>query len=125
IAKLRQVLRREHAASSTLIIKSVTRLSVLEVDESQRGRPVRKMRIARASPAFVKHPHDLLAEQVGGKAGKEFDGSAKPAERDGGVEDGTARVWREGRLSGCRVARQHVDEGFATAQDHVGLRSSG
>jgi hypothetical protein len=67
-------------------------------------------------PAFRAAQH--VAEHVVGKAGEETGGNAEPPEGDGGVEDRTAGIGRIGRLAERRLARQHIDQSFTTAQDH-------
>ena len=52
------------------------------------------------------------------KGNKNLRRRAETAKCDGGVENGPAGKGHEAVASGCRPVRDHVDQGFATTQDH-------
>ena len=119
----RQVVLGEHAAGRTLVEERIACVAVDELDEGQRGRPVREPDMVQPDAAVRQRLPELFAEEVGRQAGEEADRDLEPPERDRRVEDGSPDIGCECRLARRRLARQEIDQGFTATQDHRFPRS--
>ena len=110
----------EHPARGAFVVEGVARLSVHEAHEGERGGAGGAGAEAGVDVRGGERRGEVVAEEVGREAAEVAGLRPEAAERDGGVEDGAARVGGEGVLALGRAPRQHVDERFARAEDHVG-----
>ncbi len=115
---MRQILFRQHAACSAFIIEGIGRVAVDQLDEGDGGWAVGEGAEAVIDIAGAQRLLQDLAHHVIGDTGEESGWDAETSERDGGVENRAACIRGESRLTFGRFTRQHVDQGFATTQDH-------
>src|SRR5690606_24637582 len=122
VREFRKVALFEHATGRVLVEEGVAGVAVVKVDEGKRGRPRRVAYERQVDAAVLKRAGERLAEKVGRKAGEEPGRDAQSAQCNGRVEDRAADIGRVGFLALDGPARQHVDQGFAAAEDHPVLQ---
>ena len=89
----------EHPARGAFVVEGVARLPVHEADEGERGGAGGAGAEAGVDVRGGQRRGEEVAEEVGREAAEVARARAEAAERDGGVEDGAARVGGEGVLA--------------------------
>ena len=113
------VLRCQHAACRVFVVKAVGCVAVHQTHEGKRrgavgGNDQRSIDMA-GSQCFGQ----LLAEHVARQPGQKPGANTQPAKGNGGVEHGPAGMRHEPLLPARRRGGDHVNQGFATTQDHL------
>ena len=91
------------------------RQPVGQLDEGQRGGPVRYHRMIQIDVRGLQRFAQHIAHQIGGKPGQKARIRPEPRQRDRGVHHRPAGIGGKTGLARRAGARQHINQGFATA----------
>ena len=110
----------DHPASGILVVKSVSRMAIHQLDEGDGRRARKGGAIAEIHLAGAQGFPQDIAHHVIGKTGEKGGGDAETPQRNRRVEDRSACIGGKTRLTQRRLPGQHVNQGFTTTQDHYG-----
>jgi hypothetical protein len=103
-------------------VERIGRLSRRQIDEAERGQPVRADQIARLNAFGLKHLDEAAAKHVRRDAGEQRRLSALAHDADGRVERRSRRPCIEGQCAGIgAVGQEKIIERFAADQIHAVL----